>query len=326
MRTSSPFLTELQDKMRTGNYGRSTINSYALWVKRFILFHNKRHPLEMGADECGQFLSYLAVQRNVSPSTQKQALCALVYLYKHFLDIEIGEIPGYSQSRKPSRLPTVLTQQEVKAVLSQLRGEYLLIASLLYGSGLRLMECLRLRVQDVDFDRKQIIVKQGKGEKDRTTCFPTGLHNPIRRQLQRADKLHQVDLAAGWGAVELPYSLERKYPTAPREWRWQWVFPAPNRFTDRDTQQQGRYHIHAKSMQRAIKQAVHRAGIVKRASCHTLRHCFATHLLEGGSDIRTVQELLGHSDVSTTMIYTHVLNRGPQAVRSPLELLGTDAA
>jgi len=271
----------------------------------------------MGAPELTRYLSSLAVEGNVAASTQNQALSALLFLYREVLEQEVPWLDDVVRARRPVRLPVVLTRDEVRAVLRQLRGTPRLMAILLYGSGLRLLECARLRVKDVDFGRNQIIVRAGKGDKDRTTTLPTIISVELARHLDVVKKQHDLDLRQGAGWVELPWALARKYPNAGREWAWQWVFPATRFYVDRVTGQRRRHHLHESVVQRAVKDAVRLAGIPKRATCHTLRHSFATHLLEDDRDIRTVQELLGHRDVSTTMIYAHVLNRGPAGVRSP---------
>jgi integron integrase len=273
----------------------------------------------MGAPELTQYLSSLAVEGNVAASTQNQALSALLFLYREVLDQDVPWLNDVVRTKRPARLPVVLTRDEVRAVLRQLRGTPRLMAILLYGSGLRLLECARLRVKDVDFGRHQIIVRAGKGDKDRVTTLPTIISADLARHLDIVKKQHDLDLRHGAGWVELPWALARKYPNAGREWAWQWVFPATRLYVDRETGQRRRHHLHESVVQRAVKDAVRHAGIPKRATCHTLRHSFATHLLEDDRDIRTVQELLGHRDVSTTMIYTHVLNRGPAGVRSPAD-------
>jgi len=273
----------------------------------------------MGAPELTRYLSSLAVEGNVAASTQNQALSALLFLYREVLEQEVPWLDDVVRARRPVRLPVVLTRDEVRAVLRQLRGTPRLMAILLYGSGLRLLECARLRVKDVDFGRNQIIVRAGKGDKDRTTTLPTIISVELARHLDVVKKQHDLDLRQGAGWVELPWALARKYPNAGREWAWQWVFPATRFYVDRVTGQRRRHHLHESVVQRAVKDAVRLAGIPKRATCHTLRHSFATHLLEDDRDIRTVQELLGHRDISTTMIYTHVLNRGPAGVRSPAD-------
>ncbi|MCK4470914.1 MAG: integron integrase [Anaerolineae bacterium] len=296
-----------------------TEQAYVNWIKRYILFHDKRHPREMGAAEIEAFLTYLAVDRNVAASTQNQALSALLFLYRQVLKQDlVGSIDSV-RAKRPKRLPTVLTKEETLRVIGFLSGTHQLMAKLLYGSGLRLMECVRLRVKDVDFAQRQIIVRDGKGMKDRVTMLPDVLIQRLREHLQHTRHIHEDDLAKGYGSVYLPFALERKYPNADREWLWQYVFPATRLSTDPRTGITRRHHINESSLQKAVRRAAKRAGIDKRVTCHTFRHSFATHLLEDGYDIRTVQELLGHKDVKTTMIYTHVLNRGPLAVRSPLD-------
>ena len=318
---SSPFLDHVSDVLRTRHYSIRTERSYLDWIKRFILFHNKQHPQKMGADEVVQFLTFLAVKRNVSPSTQNQALNALVFLYKHVLNQPIDELHGAVRAKKKKKLPTVLTNDEISRLLRQLNGVYWLAACLMYGSGLRLMECLRLRVMNLDFDRKAIFVMNGKGGKDRIVTLADQLVIPLKRHLEYVKNLHEKDLADGFGEVYLPYALERKYPNAAKQWHWQYVFAASGRSPDPRTGVIRRHHVHEKTLQRAVRVAVRRADINKPASCHTLRHSFATHLLERGADIRTVQEQLGHKDIRTTQIYTHVLNRGGNAVISPLSAL-----
>jgi integron integrase len=296
-----------------------TEEAYCDWIRRFILFHQKRHPSEMGADQIRQFLTHLAVEANVAASTQNQALCALLFLYRDVLRIELPDIEGIERARRPARVPVVFTRQEVEMLLAQLAGTPKLIASLLYGSGLRLMEALRLRVKDVDFEYQQITVRSGKGEKDRRTILPRPLAEPLRLHLARVKLLHEHDIREGFGAVQLPYALARKYPKAAREWTWQYVFPSAHLSTDPLEGITRRHHTSPDGIQRAVKRALRRIGIAKHGGCHTLRHSFATHLLEDGYDLRTIQELLGHADVRTTMIYTHVLNKGGRGVRSPLE-------
>ena len=275
----------------------------------------------MAEPEINAFLTHLAVKEEVSASTQNQALSALLFLYRHVLGRTIGDLGEVIRARRPQRLPVVLTREEVKAVLTHLRNDKWLMASLMYGAGLRLMECLRLRVQDIDFERSEITVRDGKGAKDRRTMLPESLKRPLQEHLKTVRAIHDQDLADGWGRVQMPDALDRKYPTAPADWRWQWVFPQESRWRNTSTGAEGRHHIDESLVQRAVKDAVGSAGIVKRATCHTFRHSFATHLLEAGYDIRTVQELLGHQDVRTTMIYTHVLNRGGKGVRSPADTL-----
>jgi len=305
--------------MRARHYRHRTEETYCQWVRRYILFHQKRHPKEMGEIEINAFLTHLAVKGKVSASTQNQALSAILYLYRHVIGRDVGDLGNVIRARKPKRLPVVMTREEVKCVLDQLSDDKWAMASLLYGSGLRLMECLRLRVQDLDFSNREILVRDGKGGKDRRTMLPQSLVPALQEHLTHVKKIHEKDLADGWGRVVLPGALERKYPNAPTEWRWQWVFPQENRWKNRITGEEGRHHVHETILQRAVREAVARAGVVKRVGCHTFRHCFATHLLEAGYDIRTIQELLGHKDVSTTMIYTHVLNKGGKGVKSPMD-------
>jgi integron integrase len=317
----SHLMNQMRSAMRSRHYSGRTEQAYCLWAKRFIRYHGMRHPAEMAAPEINAFLTHLAVDDHVGASTQNQALAALLFLYRHVLGREPGDLGDVVRARKPQRLPVVLTREETRAVLSHLSGDTRLMASLMYGAGLRLSECLRLRVQDIDFERGEIAVRDGKGGKDRVTMLPRSLGAPLQLHLKRVRRLHEDDLAAGWGRVQLPDALERKYPRAPSDWRWQWVFPQEGRWKNARTGEQGRHHLHETILQRAVKDAATRAGVVKRAGCHTLRHSFATHLLEDGYDIRTIQELLGHKDVRTTMIYTHVLNRGGLGVRSPADAL-----
>jgi len=313
------LLDQLREALRARHYSRRTEQTYCLWVKRFIFFHHVRHPAEMAEPEINAFLTHLAVKEKVSASTQNQALCALLFLYRIILGREIGDLGEVIRARKPKRLPVVMTREEVKEVLANMAGDKWLMASLMYGAGLRLMECLRLRVQDIDFARNEILVRDGKGAKDRLTMLPESLKGPIKDHLKKVKTIHERDLADGWGRVQMPRALDRKYPNAPREWRWQWVFPQEKRWKNTKTGEEGRHHIDESLVQKSVRDATTKAGLTKRATCHTFRHSFATHLLEGGYDIRTVQELLGHNDVKTTMIYTHVLNRGPTGVRSPVD-------
>jgi integron integrase len=315
------LLERMHETLRARHYSRRTEQAYCMWAERFVRFHGGVHPTEMGEGEINAFLTNLAVQRRVSASTQNQALAAILFLYRQVMGREVGDIGTVIRAKRQRRLPVVLTRDEVRAVFAEIDPEMWLPASLLYGSGLRLMECLRLRVQDVDLARCEITVRNGKGGKDRITMLPAALVEPLRQQLRRAKAVHERDLAEGWGRVQLPGALERKYPNAPAQWAWQWVFPQRQRWTDAQTGGQGRHHIHETILQRAMTDAVRRSGIAKHAGCHTLRHSFATHLLESGYDIRTIQELLGHKDVSTTMIYTHVLNKGGLGVRSPFDAL-----
>jgi integron integrase len=316
------LLEKVRQVIRARHYSPRTEETYVHWIKRFIFFHNKRHPAEMGEKEIGQFLSSLASEQHVSASTQNQALNAILFLYRDVLRKEIGYVDGVVRAKKSKRLPVVLTREEVKRVLGRLGSTSWLMSMLLYGAGLRLMECCRLRVKDIDFSQNEILVRAGKGEKDRHTMLPAAIKQPLLRHLQAVKRQHEQDLEKGLGRVELPNALERKYPNAGTEWGWQWIFPATSHFTDRLTGEKRRHHLHESVLQRAFKEARLGAGIAKPASCHTLRHSFATHLLEEGYDIRTVQELLGHRDVNTTMIYTHVLNRGGRGVNSPADQLG----
>lgn len=313
------LLDQVRGRMRRLGMARRSEEAYVGWIRRFILGNGKRHPSEMGALEIEQFLTSLAVNAKVSASTQNQALSALLFLYRQVLEVELPWLDGIERAKKPQRLPVVLTSAEVMALLGELTGVHWLMGSLLYGTGMRLMECVRLRVKDVDFARGEILVRQGKGAKDRHTMLPRRLVEPLRAQLAEAARIHQRDLAAGFGRVWLPDALARKYPAVASEWGWQYVFPASIRSTDPHSGVERRHHLDESSLQRAIKAARRRAGIVKPATCHTLRHSFATHLLEAGQDIRTIQELLGHKDVATTQIYTHVLNRGGHGVLSPLD-------
>ena len=313
------LLDILRDEIRTRHYSARTEKAYVRWVERFIRFHAMRHPAEMGADEINAFVTSLAVSDGVSASTQTQALSALLFLYRYVLGYDVGEMRGLVRAKPSEHIPVVMTHAEVRAVLAELTGQYWLMASLMYGCGLRLSECLQLRVQDIDFDANEILVRQGKGGKDRVTMLPQSLKGPLRMQLRRAKTVHERDLVVGWGKVALPGALDRKYPNASVEWKWQWVFPQERRWRNSRTGEQGRHHVHSTALQRAVKVAAARAGVQKNVGCHTFRHTFATHLLECGYDIRTIQELLGHKDVRTTMIYTHVLNRGGHGVRSPLD-------
>ena len=313
------LLDQVRDAMRLKHYSLRTEDTYVEWIRRYILFHQKRHPKDMGVADIEAFLTHLAVVDQVSASTQNQALSALLFLYRYVLNIKLDQPIHATRAKRPERLPVVMTRDETRRVISALAGQEQLMAQVLYGAGLRLMECVRLRVKDIDFTRRQIVVRAGKGDKDRVTMLPESLVQPLHNHLDRIELLHQHDLSTGRGTVYLPEALARKYPNANREWGWQYVFPADNLSTDPRTGLTRRHHFNERNLQRAVKQAVKLAGLTKPASCHTFRHSFATHLLENGYDIRTVQELLGHKDVRTTMIYTHVLNRGGLAVRSPLD-------
>jgi integron integrase len=312
------LLDRMREVLRLKHYSIRTEHTYVNWAKRYILFHDKRHPQDMGAPEIAAFLTHLAVQRNVAASTQNQALCALLFLYDEVLHQDVGPVDAI-RAKKPKRLPTVLTREEVERVIAAVTGTHRLVVRLLYGSGLRLMECLRLRVKDVDFAYRQIVVRDGKGHKDRVTVLPGKLVEPLKTHLRRVALIHRRDLDRGYGAVYLPYALETKYPNAAKEWCWQYVVPARSLSRDPRSGITRRHHLGESGPQRAVRRAARLAGIDKHVSCHTFRHSFATHLLEDGYDIRTVQELLGHKDVKTTMVYTHVLNRGGLAVRSPLD-------
>lgn len=315
------LLDQVRGKIRVKHYSIRTEQAYVDWIKRYILHFGKRHPDAMGAAEVEAFLTHLAVAGKVAASTQNQAKSALLFLYREVLGQELPWLDNVEQAKTPKRLPVVLTQAEVQAVLSRLKGTDWLMGSLLYGAGLRLMECVRLRVKDVEFSRKEILVRDGKGFKDRVTMLPQTLMAPLREHIARVKTLHEEDVQQGYGTVYLPYALAKKYPNAAREWPWQYVFPAAKRSDDPRSDAVQRHHVSEQVLQRAIKQAVRDADLSKPATPHTLRHSFATHLLQGGYDIRTVQELLGHTDVATTMIYTHVLNKGGRGVSSPLDVL-----
>jgi integron integrase len=317
----SQLLDKVRSQIRLRHYSIRTEQAYLRWIKQFIVFHNKCHPAQMGEAHITEFLSHLATDKNVAASTQNQALSALLFLYKEVLAIPLPRLDKIQRAKKPARLPVVFTRNEVRSILLQLAATKWLIASLLYGSGLRLMECLRLRVKDVDFDYRQIIVRDGKGAKDRLTILPASLLEPLHRHLERVRRLHETDVKDGYGKVYLPFALDRKYPNASREWAWQYVFPSSKRCVDPRSGIVRRHHLAESAMQKAMSAAIRRAGISKPGSCHTLRHSFATHLLESGSDIRTVQELLGHKEVSTTMIYTHVIKMGAGGTRSPVDSL-----
>jgi integron integrase len=320
-RPEPKLLDRVREAVRVRHYSRRTEEAYVTWIRRFIVFHGKKHPLEMGSDEIGRYLTYLAVERRVSASTQNQALSALLFLYRQVLRLDPGTVDHVPHAHSPMRVPVVLSIDEVRAVLDQLTGIPRMIVALLYGAGLRLQESLELRVKDLDFDRNQIAVSRGKGQKDRRTMLPASVKVRLTAHLRDVRRQHLRDLSEGLGRVLLPAALERKYPNAATELSWQFVFPAARICRDPRFGPPSRYHLHESVVQRAVTAAVRRAGIAKRVSCHTFRHSFATHLLEDGYDIRTVQELLGHADVSTTMIYTHVLNRGALGVRSPADRL-----
>ena len=318
---SPPFIERLVVEIRRRGYSIRTEQAYVQWVSRFVDFHRGGDPSTLGGPEIVRFLEYLAVERMVAVNTQNQALNALVFFYSQVLKLPLGDLENFVRAQRPRRLPVVLTREQVRALIAVIRGMHQLMARLMYGTGMRLMECVRVRVKDVDFDYQQIIVRNGKGGKDRVVPLPEVLNDALAKHLVAVRSLHHDDCARGFGEVYLPEALHRKFPGAGRDWRWQWVFPSGRLSVDPRTDQTRRHHLHENGLQRAIKQAAQSAGIAKKVSTHTLRHSFATHLLEAGYDIRTVQELLGHSDVSTTMIYTHVLNRGGRAVKSPLDTL-----
>ena len=318
---SPKLLDRVRSVIRYKHYSLRTERSYIDWIKRFIFFHDKQHPLKMGKDEVRCFLTHLAVKGKVAASTQNQALCALLFLYKEVLQTDLKWVDDIEWAKKGKRLPVVLTKAETRKILSILEGNAWLAANLMYGSGLRLMECLRLRIKDIDFDYRQITVRQGKGDKDRITVLPNNIRAALFKQVEMVTIFHQKDIEENIGPVFLPNALDRKYPNAGKELGWQFLFAAQNVSTDPRSGISRRHHIHQDTIQRAVKRAVRSSGVLKKASCHTFRHSFATHLLEAGYDIRTIQELLGHSDVSTTMIYTHVLNKGGKAVQSPVDVL-----
>ena len=320
-RKEKRLIERLREAIRSRHYSRRTEQTYWYWIRYFVFFHGKRHPAEMGAPEVTAFLSWLATERNVAAATQNQALSALLFLYKQVLGVELPWLGELVRAQRPVRLPAVLSEAEVRRLLDAMSGTTRLMVGLLYGAGLRQIECLSLRVKDVDFAYRQILVRDGKGARDRVTMLPENLVQSLQRHLGKVRALHGRDVKEGFGEARLPYALARKYPRAARDWAWQYVFASAHRSADPDGGVMRRHHVHPDTLGRAVSRAARCAGIEKRVSCHTLRHSFATHLLERGYDIRTVQELLGHSDVSTTMIYTHVMNKGARAVRSPLDRL-----
>ncbi|WP_423748246.1 integron integrase [Geothrix paludis] len=313
------LMDQLRERLRVRHYSLRTEDAYVDWARRFILFHGKRHPRDMGAGEVQAFLSHLAVDRRVSPSTQNQAKAALLFLYRNLLEVDLPWLSEVVQAKRPPRLPVVLTPGEVRALFDQMEGGMALVAQVLYGTGMRLMEGLRLRVKDVEFERREIVVRDGKGGNDRVTMLPERLAEPLQAHLERARALHVRDLEEGFGEAPLPDALGVKGPHAARAWGWQWVFPSVQRSADPRSGVIRRHHLHPESVQKAVRLAARAAELVKPVTPHVLRHSFATHLLAAGHDIRTVQELLGHKDVATTMIYTHVLNRGGRGVASPLD-------
>ena len=319
MEPKTKLLDQVRDAIRLRHLSLRTEEAYLGWIRRFILFHHKRHPKDMGAEEVQAFLCHLAVHAQVAASTQNVALNALLFLYRYVLHQPWPELGPIAHAKRPRRLPTVFTQEEVAAVLAQLHGTSWLMASLLYGAGLCLMECLQLRVKDLDFASQQIVVRDGQGAQDRLTLLPQTLVAPLQRHLIKVQALHEEDVAEGYGDVYLPYALARTSPNAGQAWVWQYVFPTAKRTRDPHSGVERRGHVSATVLQKVVKEAIQRAGIAKYGTCHTLRHSFATHLLEHGYDIRTVQELLGHKNVKTTMVYTHVLQRGGKGVRSPLD-------
>ena len=315
------LLDQVRNAIRFKHYSLRTEEAYVYWIKRYIFFHNKRHPKDMGCDEVRAFLTYLAVHDNVAASTQNQAFSAILFLYRYILNQELGLLKNVTRAKRPQKMPVVFTTMEVKNILDGLQEINWLMANLLYGSGLRLNECLRLRVKDIDFGYNQLHVRDGKGHKDRVTMLPNYIIDNLKRHLERTKLIHQNDLKNGFGEVYLPTALERKYKNANRDWVWQYVFPAHKLSKDPRSNKTRRHHVHGTVIHKALKKAIKLAGVNKQGSCHSLRHSFATHLLESGYDIRTVQELLGHKDVSTTMIYTHVLNKGGKGVKSPGDML-----
>ena len=311
------LIDEVRIAIRTRHYSRKTEKTYKNWILQYILFHNKRHPKEMGEKEVNQFLSHLAVVKNVSSSTQNQALSAILFLYKNVLNKELGDFGDVIRAKRSRKIPVVFTKDEVRRILTNLSGEKQLMASLLYGSGLRLTECLRLRVKDVDFEGKQLIIRDGKGEKDRVTLLSEKVIPFLKKHLSKVRKIHTADTAKGVVTTNLPYALERKYPNIAKEWHWCYVFPSIKTAFDTKTGEVKRHHLNESVLQRAVKKAIKQAKVEKHGGCHTFRHSFATHLLENGYDIRTIQDLLGHKNLQTTMVYTHVMNKGPMGVKSP---------
>ena len=321
IQTSKPkLLDEIRTAIRVRHYSKRTEEAYINWIKDYIFFHNKKHPELMGAEDISRYINYLAVKRNVAGSTQNQALCAIVFLYKHVLKKDITGL-DLIWTKKPKKLPVVFNKEEVKKVLDNLNGTVWIVSNILYGAGLRLLECLRMRVQDIDFTSNQIIVRNGKGGKDRITILPVSVKEILKAKLEDVKKLHLKDIRKGYGEVFLPYALKRKYPNANKEFKWQYVFPAESLSVDPVNGKLRRHHLDESVVQKAVKEAIKKAGINKSAGCHTFRHSFATHLLENGTDIRTIQELLGHNSLDTTMIYTHVINKGPFGVTSPADIL-----
>ncbi len=321
MEQKPKLLDMMKNRLRVLHYSIHTEKSYLDWVKRFIFFHNKNHPSNMGSNEIERFLEHLAVEKKMAASTQNQALSAILFLFKEVLKQDPGWINDSKRAKRPKKLPTVFSVDEIKTILSQLDGVHWIMAHLMYGAGLRRMECVRLRVKDIDFGLNQILIRSGKGNKDRVSVFPNMVKEPLKLHLEKVKHLHEKDLKEGYGEVYLPFALEKKYPLANREWLWQYVFPSQKMAKDPRSGQVRRHHINEQVIHRKIKSAIHLAGITKQGSCHSLRHSFATHLLESGYDIRTIQDLLGHKDIRTTMVYTHVLNSGGRGVISPSDIL-----
>jgi integron integrase len=311
------LLDQVQTAIQTRHYSSRTEKTYRNWIKQYVFFHNKRHPLEMGEKEVNQFLSHLATKRKVSASTQNQALSAILFLYKNVLHKELGDFGNVVRAKRSKKIPVVFTIEEVKRILTNLPSEKQLMASLLYGSGLRLTECLRLRVKDVDFDNKQIIVRDGKGEKDRVTLLSEKIIHHLKKHLSDVRKIYNADSKEGIGTTNIPYALERKYPNIAKEWHWAYVFPSTKHASDKQTGELKRHHLNESVLQKSVKRAMRLGKVEKHGGCHTFRHSFATHLLENGYDIRTIQDLLGHKSLQTTMVYTHVMNKGPMGVKSP---------
>ena len=314
------LLDQYRDHIRIKQYSPRTEKTYIHWVREYILYHNKRHPREMGMDEINQFITHLVVERKASASTQNQAISAIIFLYRNVLHIQLDESTlNFVRPKRGKRVPTVLSRDEARLIINAMSGPYKLMTQIMYGGGLRIMECLRLRIKDIDFDNHRIIVFDGKGSNDRSTMLPDSMVPQLRQHIEEVRRMHKKDIAEGFGSTHIPYGLGKKYPNAHKQWIWQYLFPASARYTDPETGITVRYHIHETALQKAIRAAVQQTKVEKRVTPHTFRHSFATHLLQNGYDIRTVQELLGHKDVKTTMIYTHVLQRGGLAVKSPLD-------
>lgn len=315
------LLDRVSNEIQARHYSRKTGKTYRNWIKQFVLFHHKKHPKNLGEKDINKFLSHLATEKHVSASTQNQALSALLFLYKNVLHKELGDFGDVIRAKRSKKIPVVFTKDEVRSILKNLKDEKQLMASLLYGSGLRLTECLRLRVKDVDFDNKQIIVRDGKGEKDRITLLSEKIIPHLKKHLSGIRKIYKADTKEGIGTTNIPYALERKYPNIAKEWHWTYVFPSTKHAADKQTGELKRHHLNESVLQRAVKKAIKLANVEKHGGCHTFRHSFATHLLESGYDIRTIQELLGHKKLETTMVYTHVMNKGPMGVKSPGDTL-----